>query len=85
MRRVNHGTITGALSWYKIWPLNGFNLIRAKQTLRRDGKVCVKVLGAVTQAKSYFSDGIWQILCHHGIIEPQHLIDPRRMALLKEP
>ena len=35
MKRVNQETITGKLSWYKILPLNGFNLIRAKQLLRK--------------------------------------------------
>ena len=31
MRSMNHGTITGTLSLFKILPLNGFNRIRAKQ------------------------------------------------------
>ena len=34
MREVNPETITSALSWYKILPLNGFHLMRAKQNLR---------------------------------------------------
>ena len=38
MRRVNHGTITGTLSLFKILPLNGFNPIRAKQRLHRRRK-----------------------------------------------
>ena len=38
MRKVNHGTITGTLSWFKILPLNGFNLIIAKQRLQRRRK-----------------------------------------------
>ena len=33
MRKVNLETITRTLSWYKILPLSGFNLIRAKQNL----------------------------------------------------
>ena len=28
---VNLETITDMLSWYRIWPLNGFNLIRVKR------------------------------------------------------
>ena len=35
---VNHGTITGTLSLFKILPLNGFNPIRAKQRLHRRRK-----------------------------------------------
>ena len=38
------GTITDTLSWYKISPLNGYNLIRVKPT---------KVHGTVAEAKSY--------------------------------
>ena len=38
MRRVNHGTITGTLSLFKILPLSGYNLIRAKQRLHRRRK-----------------------------------------------
>ena len=41
MRGVNPETITGTLSWYKILPLDGFNLVRAKRNphMRRK-KVC---------------------------------------------
>ena len=38
MRRVNHGTITGTLSLFKILPLNGFNLIRLRRKLLRRRK-----------------------------------------------
>ena len=38
MRKVNHGTITRTLSWIEILPLNGFNLIGAKQRLYRRRK-----------------------------------------------
>ena len=34
-RKVNLETITDTQSWYKILPLHGFNLFRAKQKLRR--------------------------------------------------
>ena len=32
---MNLGTIIETLSWYKTWPLNGYNLIRAKRKLRK--------------------------------------------------
>ena len=35
MKEVKPRTITGTLSWYKISPLRGYNLFRAKQKLRR--------------------------------------------------
>ena len=35
MRKGNLETIADALSWYKILPLNGFDLIRAKQKFLR--------------------------------------------------
>ena len=38
MRRVNHKTITGTLSLFRILPLNGFNPVRAKQKLLRRRK-----------------------------------------------
>ena len=38
MRNANHETITDTQSWYKILPLNGFNLIHVKQNLLRRRK-----------------------------------------------
>ena len=38
MRDVNPETITGSLSWYKILPLNGFNVVRVKPKLLRKQK-----------------------------------------------
>ena len=38
MKDVNLETIIDTLAWYKIWRLNGFNLIRAKQKLLRKQK-----------------------------------------------
>ena len=69
---VNPETITGTLSWYKILPLNRFNLIRAKRKLlkkracerfssRRDGlKLTISLAKPV---KTY-----------HGITVLQHSI-----------
>ena len=55
----------------------------------RNGKDFTKVPRAVGKTKSY---SYWQFIgtwksvkVYHGIIEPQHLVDPRQMALLKEP
>ena len=50
MRKVNLETITDEQSWYKIQPLNGFNLVRGKQQLLRRLKKFKKVSGAVRQA-----------------------------------
>ena len=36
MKDVNLETIIDTLSWYKIWPLNGCNHIRAKRKLLID-------------------------------------------------
>ena len=64
-RRVNHGTINGTLSLFKILPLDGFNLIRANRDFTGTGEEFTKVPRAVTQAKSYLyrqHTGVWQIL-----------------------
>ena len=53
-----------------------------------DGEEFTKVSRAVTQAKITYIDNSVEFgkSCdYHGIIELQHLIDPREMALLKEP
>ena len=56
-----------------------------------DGKEITKVPRAFTKAKSYLHGQLiyWSLAnlvkFYRGIIELQHLIDPRRMALLKEP
>ena len=57
----------------------------------RDGKEFTKVPPAVAKTESYFFGQLihWTlenlVKIYHGILEPQHLIDPRQMALLKEP
>ena len=55
-RKVNLETITDTQSWYKILPLNGFNLIRAKQNFSANGKVFVKLLGANEETKVIYTD-----------------------------
>ena len=63
MRKVNLETITGTLSWYKILPLSGFNLIRAKQNLHMRRKKLIQILGTVASTKSCENvqlDGIWK-------------------------
>ena len=54
-----------------------------------DGTEFTKVSRAARKAESHFTlaiIGIWQMLVkiYHGIIEPQHLVDPRQMVSLKE-
>ena len=59
MRKENLQTITDTQSWYKILPLNGFNLIGAKQKF-------TKVSLADSHAKSFLHWqilGVWQSLC----------------------
>ena len=65
MRDVNRETITGyAVRGNKILPLNGFNLIRAKQkTSQETAKSLRKFSRAVTQTKSCLHRqlfGIWE-------------------------
>ena len=88
MRRVNHGTITGTLSWYKILPLNGFNLTRAKQKLLRRRKRVYETFSSRHISQELFTLTIhWSLANpvknYHGIIELLHLIDPRQMASLR--
>ena len=62
--KVNLGTITSSLPWYKISLFSGYYPWKT-QTSTRDGEEFAKACGAVTEAKSY-SYGrflrIWQIL-----------------------
>ena len=52
-----------------------------------NGEEFTKVYRPIKQAKSYLQN--WSLAnlvkMYHGIIELQHIIDPRQMALLKEP
>ena len=89
MKRVNPETLTGTLSWYKILPLNGFNLIRAKQLLRKRKRVQGSFSSRRKSQKSFTLTIRWNLGEHvrffHGITALQLLIDPKQMVLLKEP
>ena len=88
MRAVNLGTVTDMLSWYRIWPLNGFNLIRAKRKLLRRRKGPYESFSSRRKSrKSIILTIHWNLAnplktCH-GIIVLPHSIDPTRMVLLK--
>ena len=77
------------LSLFKILPLNGPNPIRAKQRLhKRRKRVYESSSGHRNNQKLLKRTIHWNLenlvkICH-GIIEPQHSIDPRRMVLLWE-
>ena len=62
MREVNLETITDTQSWYKIWPLNGFNLIRAKQKhFRRRKRVSEKFSSRQKSRKSFTLTTHWNL------------------------
>ena len=78
------------LSWYKIFLVCGFSLIRVKRSLQmRRGKVCQNSWSRRTDRKLYIPTTRWNLGKHvkiyHGITVLQHVIDPRQMASLKEP
>ena len=82
MRDVNLETITDTLSWFRILPLNGFNLISAKQRLHKRQRRVYE--GSSSRGKSQqlvFRIIHWSLAnllkMKNGIIELQHLIDPR--------
>ena len=87
---MNQETITCTLSWYKILPPSGFNLIRVKQRLhKKRNRVCESSSSRHTNPKSFTPTTRWNLenpgRIYHGIAELQHLIDSRQMALLREP
>ena len=88
MRDVNPETIIDMLSWYKISPLNGNNLIREKPRLSQDNrKELTKALGADVETQSHlFTLTIPQNLAklvniYPGIIVRQHLTVQKHMGL----
>ena len=88
MKKVNHGTISGTLSWYKILPLNGSKLIRAKQKRLRNRKGVYKSFSNRHRSQKLLTLTIhWNLAKivknYHGIIEPRHLIRDK-MVELKE-
>ena len=71
-------------------PLNGFNPIRAKQTLHRRRKRVFESSSSRRKKQKLLKriihwNSVLLMEIHHGIIEHQHLLDPKQMALLKEP
>ena len=85
MRSVNLATITDTQSLFKILPLSGFNLIRAKQKLLRKHKGAYESFSS--RLKSRKSQTLTTLL-EFGktwttyIVLPR-AIDPRRMGLLR--
>ena len=87
-RMVNHGTITGTRSWFMILPLNGFSLTRVKRRLHKRRKRVHESSSSRRKNEKLFTRTIhWNlenlVKIYHGIIELQHLIDPRQMVLQK--
>ena len=81
MRRVNHETITGALSLFKILPFNRLH--------KRRKRVYESFSTRRKNPKLFFRTIFWNlenpVKIYHGITELQHLIDPRQIASLREP
>ena len=70
--------------------LNGFNSIRAKQRLHKRRKRVYESSSSRRKDQQLFIRAVrWNlgnlVKIYHGIIELRHLIDLRRMLLLKEP
>ena len=85
---VTRETVTDTLSWYKIPPLNGYNLIRAKQKLlKRRTRVYEGSSSRHRSQRSFIQTIHWslgnRVKNYHGIIERLHLIDPRLTELPK--
>ena len=57
---MNHETITGTLSWFKIPLLNGFSLIRAKQRLLRRRRIVYEKFLEPTKKPKVIYTGIWK-------------------------
>ena len=81
----NHETITGTLSLFKILPLDGFNLIRAKERLhRRRKRVHESFSSRRTSQKLFFRTIHWNcenpVKIYHGVIERLHLIETNGFA-----
>ena len=89
IRAVNLETITSMLLWQLIWPLNGFNLARAKRKLLRRRKRVDGYFSTRLKCWNSFTLTIrwnWANLLkiYHGIIVLPQLIDLRRTALLNK-
>ena len=90
MRDVNQETISGTLSWFRILPLRIQSYpCKTKTSQRRRRRVYESSSIRHTSHKLDRQLIHWSLannvkICD-GIIDLQHLIDPRHMALLKEP
>ena len=86
VKDVNLETTIDTLSWYKIWQLNGFNLIRSKPNFSGNRKDLTKDLGADEETKSHLHrqfPGIWQTLWRfilESIVVRQHRSETNGIA-----
>ena len=88
MKEVNPGTITGTLSWYKISPLSGYNLIRVRTRIhRRRRRVHESFLSRHKSQKlciRTIHKNLANLVNHyHGIIELPRLIAQKQKELQK--
>ena len=86
---MNLDTITDTQSRYKVWQLNGFNHVRAKQKFHSKRKgVCRSSWRRRKSRKAFVLTIPWNsvktVKHYFGIIARQHIIILRRMALVKE-
>ena len=90
-RMVNHGTITGTLSLFRILPLNGFNPVRAKQRLlKRRTRVYESSSSRRKNQKLLFRTPHWNLekSCGRSSMESPHFSTSSvwdKMASLREP
>ena len=78
MRTVNHGTITGTLSLFKIWPLNGFIAIREKKTSQETEKSLRKFFEPSQKPKVISSDNSLESVKYGGDLSWNHRISTPR-------
>ena len=71
MKEVNPGTITGTLSWYKISPLSGYNLIRVRTRIRKEAEESV-------YENSWSRQILWRIIVES---ERLHLVAQKQTEL----
>ena len=86
---MNLETIIDTLPWYKIWQLNGFNLIRAKpKLLRRQKRAYKSSWSRRGNQKSFTLSILWNLArpvkIFPGIIVRQHLTVQKQVGLLRE-
>ena len=88
MKDVNLEIITDMPSWYRIWLLSGFNIIRAKPILLKQKRACKSSWSQVGNQKS-FTLTVHQNLAKPvkifpGIVVRQHLTVQKQTGLLRE-